>query len=245
MAGDFKREFPKARRTYVALTESRSERPRSVRGTTCRSATWRNLRQSCRSSSALVDDLFLSLANLDYPAFRNMKAKNLHIDNIASTLACHEVLRAVAERLGLSMWKIQHGAELDPGNGRLVEGWVGIEIMSFSKRQGSRHRIRTTVGSTWKSHLGWFGYELLPRARGNPKTMLSVWFYSKRTTAKSLIQRIGLPRSWRHGSTWPDEREPDKYFPRFELPAKGSKEDAEQFVALLSRVIPEIGKQID
>jgi hypothetical protein len=52
-------------------------------------------------TSDWVKDLFSGFANLDYPAFRSMKAENLHITDVEQTINCHEVLESVAERLAL------------------------------------------------------------------------------------------------------------------------------------------------
>ena len=236
----FRREFEHTRRTYVALTESRTDQPKIVSGTACRTATWAKLRGLSKPSE-WVKDLFLSLANLDYPAFRSMKTENLHIDNVEETLACHEVLTSIALRLGLRDWKIDHSAdEVDENHGEIINGHIGVEITGFRTIQRNKEQIKRTIHAT-TNYQAWFGYNLEPSPDGST-TNLSIWFYcGNQNSAKEVKKRVGRIEGWRIVLMKKDVKKGEKYFLQYCKPATCGKHDENQFMQLLTRVIPEVG----
>jgi hypothetical protein len=238
----FREEFPHKRRTYVTLTESRTDQPRTIKGTSCRAATWSRLR-ILSESSKWVKDLFFSLGNLDYPAFRSMKTENLHIENIQSTLACHEVLTSVALRLGLKDWKIEHIVdELIEEEGRVVRGTIGIEITGFRAVQRKGKEIQKRIEPKDK-YKAWFGYGLDPAANSDT-TSQSIWFYCGNQRAAIRVKKLlGQMGEWRNVSVKKGVKDAEKYFLQYRRQATGGRRDEEQFMKAIAPVIPEVGKE--
>jgi hypothetical protein len=75
----FHDQFPSSKRTYVVLTATRNDSETRRLDTICRAVTWSQLRRLPKTNGKWVRDLFLSLANLDYPEFRTMKTKAIHV----------------------------------------------------------------------------------------------------------------------------------------------------------------------
>ena len=97
----FHDQFPRSKRTYVVLTATRNDSETRRLDTICRAVAWSQLRRLPKTNGKWVRDLFLSLANLDYPEFRAMKTKDIHVTHVGSVLSCHEILSSVADRLGV------------------------------------------------------------------------------------------------------------------------------------------------
>ena len=113
-----------------------------------------------------------------------MKTANLHVDNIAPTLACMEVLTSVAKRLALRDWRITHEAEdTAPSGETLTSGFVGVEISRFSKTYSERHleAINALIDPLWETYYGWFG------AKGKGEKGVSPHFLHKHTSKSSWV----------------------------------------------------------
>jgi hypothetical protein len=235
----FNREFSTSKRTYVTLTASTIEKAKCIAGTDCRTATWTDV-SDLPKTDKWIDDLFLSLANLDYPAFRLMKTKNLRVNNVESVISCHEVLAAVADRLGVAGWSIKHYAENEEEPGRITGGYVGIELIAFKKTQPKRTRIEEIINPP-SEYKAWFGYDLINRSPDKPKARLSIWFYCGDAPAMRRVKKcIGRARGWKLVPPARDRKLSEKYFLQFETSPNGEKGDVEQFLALLTPVIPEV-----
>ena len=239
----FREEFNHKRRTYVTLTESRTDEPNTIAGTACRATTWTNLRALSKPSKWLKD-LFLSLGSLDYPAFRSMKTENIHVDDIERTLACHEVLTSVALRLGLKDWRIEHYAEeVNEKDGTVIRGYIGVEICGFRTIQRKKDHIKKLLQPTTK-YQAWFGYGLDPSLEGSV-TNLSVWFYCGTTKAQNRVRnRVGRIKGWRIVPTQTRVKTSEKHFVQYRSPTTGGRRDEEQFIAVLASVIPEVGSAV-
>jgi hypothetical protein len=236
----FHDQFPSSKRTYVVLTATRNDSETRRLDTICRAVTWSQLRRLPKTNGKWVRDLFLSLANLDYPEFRAMKTKDIHVTHVGSVLSCHEILSSVADRLGVSGWKIQHVAEIEEEGGVITGGYVGIDITAFKKSQRSIRKIKRAIRSPSKYHA-WFGYELTNRSPGKPLPNLSVWFYCGKTASKSLRKVIGLPAGWKIVPPQKGTKEAETFDLHFSKPAHLVTSDVDDFLSLLGKVIPEIG----
>jgi hypothetical protein len=226
-------------RTYVVLTETREEREKTLLGIRCLTATWTDIRALSRLSRTRgwVKDLFFSLANLEYPAFRSMKGENLYITDVEETINCHQVLKSVGERLGLAGPKIEHQANIEDQPGLITDGSIGVEIIAFKNTPRASADIRKMIQPPYK-YLAWFGYEF---ARSHkPTTRLSVWFYCGNAAAAKRVKKcIGSIKGWR---CRPPKDLPalERHSLRFSRSAERDKGDGEKFLSLLRRIIPEI-----
>ena len=172
-----------------------------------------------------------------------MKTANLHVDNIAPTLACMEVLTSVAKRLALRDWRITHEAEdTAPSGETLTSGFVGVEISRFSKTYSERHleAINALIDPLWETYYGWFGYQLDPSSTG-PLTTLAVWFYCRsKAAAERLKRKLRDVADWKLAPAQtgkPDE----KNFVVCSKRAMGSR-DEDSFMRILTPIIPEVGQ---
>lgn len=236
----FKREFPLLERHYLLLGATRVNTPKTIDGIRCRTAVWADVARLASHRNQWLRDLYASLANLDYPAFRDMKTDHLRLRSVLEILQCHEVLNAVARKLGVADPKITHTTETDDASsGAIVGGYVGIEISSFKKAQTKKSEIKSLISAPSK-YVAWFGYEMDPSLAGTSATVLSVWLYcgnlsSEKWVRKSLDAVAGWKLSTNEKATKPSE----KHFLRFTSSSSQKNDgDVQRFLALLGTIIP-------
>ena len=237
----FNQTYPRLKRHYLLLGATRKSAPMTVDGIMCKTARWADVARLAANEKPWLKDLHHSLANLDYPSFRDMKTDHLNISNLLEILQCHEVLESLAAKLGISDAKITHSVETDEESGSIVKGYVGIEVASFKKGQAKQSQVRNLIASSSKCCF-WFGYEMGALTASSPRALLSVWIYCGTLTSANKVRKLlGVMPDWK---LIPNEKA-QKLVERNHLHFIGSSSkknvgDLQRFMRLLGKFIPAI-----
>lgn len=221
-------------RFYVTLTASRKGSPKRVAGINCLSATWSDIIEKCGNNNSWVNDLFVSLANLDYSSFRIMKVQQDRVTDVKSALLCHEILASLAKRIGVANPKIEYSAQ---GSGKVSAGYIGVEIKRL-RDQSVDTALRKMIGGSQAQYLTWFGYEFDESLRGASDN-LSVWFYcTTPTAAKSVRDRAKNAPGWSPVPADGARAIGEKHFLQYRASAGNKDSDVKLFLSLLGVVLP-------
>lgn len=228
-------KLAEAELTYVTLTASYQGKSISGDRIKCHSATWSDVLDKCGNASRWVDDLFLSLANLNYPSFQKMKIRNERVGDIRVTLACNEVLLTLAKSISVFGPRLAHEAS---GDGTIKSGYIGIEIRRLKDKSADKHVRQLLKPDPLNSNLAWFGYdfdELDATQSGN----LAAWFYCGNPSAETNVKKkIGRSSDWELVPAAHDRRPGEKNFLHFRARPLAEKPDIERFQSMLRKIFP-------
>jgi hypothetical protein len=195
----------------------------------CLSATWSQVLDYCSTTSSWINDLFLSLANLDYASFQIMKIRNEQTRDVKAALACSEILTTFAHSIGVVPSKVEHEAQ---GNGKVTNGYIGIEIKRLRDDKDDksfRELIRPTPGY----NIAWFGYEFGETASEQDGATLSVWFYCAKDGAEqAIISRCEGASPWAVVEPKKERPTGEKNFLQYRAPVNTSEPDIVLFERL-------------
>ena len=219
---------------YTLLTESIQESPTTLLGIECCTATWDDVSKLCHSDAKMLNDLFTTLGNLHYPSFRMLKAKDLHFSDLSPILAAHEILKAVAAELKLSVSTPKADCSINEDkSGNVAGGCLGVNIPANTRNAWISEIIKPA------RDIGWFGYELSGSGNKPSFSELSVYFYcGTAATAREVVRRAQNVSGWKRNEKGFFTKKAEEYYLRFTRPLVSKETPAKHFVAFLKAIVP-------
>ena len=223
---------------YTLLTHSIDEQPKRVLDIKCCTATWRDVSQLVISKEKMISDLFTTLGNLHYPSFRIMKANKLHVSDLHSILAAHEILGAVATEGNFSHSPIRaesrSGEEENCDN---IFGWLGAYIPGNKRNEW----LCSVIKPPPHNPVAWYGYELdESEVTGKPSfPKLGIYLHCGTSSVRENVEkRVKALHKWKKDPTWSENAPLKKHYLRYSCPLEPQESPADLFVQFFKTIAP-------